>query len=218
MTPMSRFARGEKVTPFHVRRSIRGPDGAPIGRESWDTIKHLPGLSSTRGAFKPVGVGDLIRGRFGEGFQRRRQCDIRQDEERLSLEEHQTVKRGNHAGVRKKFIDTNQNRNTYNPITGSYWGEANNPAFQDMVTCQEGAMYQDRYAHHVKRTIRGPASDGECSDIKPISEKKKILKMREGMTAKRASMRGKVSDLFKHHDGYDMPKIPPKPANLHPLR
>ena len=56
-----------KVTPFHVQRQIRGPDGAPIGQQSWDTIKHLPGLADTRAGFKQV-LGKQGR-RGGVGLQ-----------------------------------------------------------------------------------------------------------------------------------------------------
>ena len=220
MTPSSRFARGEKVTPFHVRRTIRGSDGAPIGRESWDTIKHLPGLVNTSTKFKPVGTSDLIKGRFGEGFQRRRQSDIRQDEARLSQEAAKEIKVGNCAAVRKKFISVHANRNTYNPITGDYWGKPHNGAFQDMVTSSAGAMYQDRYAHHVKRALPGPKANGECSDIKPISAYKTSIIAREGMSHKKAAMRGSVKNLFSGHDGYVLPKmatLPPRPQGLHKL-
>jgi len=216
-TPSARFARGEKVTPFHVRRQIRGSDGAPIGRESWDTIKHLPGLTTTHASFKPVGKGDLVKGRFGEGFQRRRQSDIRQDEGRITQEKVSDVKRENNNAARKRFIDTNQNRNTYNPITGEYWGKPHNHAFQEMVTCNESAVYQDRYMHHTKRPLPGPAQNGECSDCKPINQNRTQLLKREGMSAKKASLRGNVRQLFQHHDGYVVPKVPTRPANLHPL-
>jgi len=217
-TPSARFARGEKVTPFHVRRQIRGPDGAPIGQQSWDTIKHLPGLADTRAGFKQVGVGDMVRGRFGEGFQRRRQTDIKQDEPRMAADKIAGVKRDNNAGVRKKFIDTNQNRNTYNPITGEYWGKQSNTAFQEMVTSKSDAIYQDRYMHHTKRPIAGPGSNGECSDCKPIDANRTKSLQREGMSAKKSALRGNVKQLFQHHDGYVVPKIPAKPANLHALR
>merc|ERR1711988_1637831 len=216
-TPSARFARGEKVTPFHVKRSIRGPTGAPIGRESWDTIKHLPGLTNTRQDFKMVGRGDLVRGRFGEGFQRRREADIGQDRERLASDKAVEVRQGNQAVVRKKFIDQNQNRNTFNPITGDYWGQANNPAFQEMITRNEAALFQDRYAHHTKRAIAGPKSNGECSDCKPIPARRTKALRLEGMSAQKAATRGSVKQLFQSHDGYVVPRIPPKPADLHPL-
>jgi len=216
-TPSARFARGEKVTPFHVRRSIVGPDGQKIGRESWDTIKHLPGLTDTRSNFKPVGTGDLIRGRFGEGFQRRRQTDIGQDVDRKQAEQHAEKRHLVHKAVRKQFIDENMNRNTFNPITGDYWGKPSNPSFQEMVTRNEAALLQDRYAHHTKRAISGPQSNGECSDCKPISKQRTKLLRREGMSKQKAATRGSVKQLFQSHDGYVVPRIPPKPANLHKL-
>jgi len=199
MTPSSRFEKGQKVTPYHVRRTIRGSDGAPIGRESWDTIKHLPGLTDTQSKFKPVGNSDMIKGRFGEGFQRRRQSVIDQDLDRIEKETTKEVKVVNNAAVRKVFINENQNRNTYNPITGDYWGPKNNHAFQDMVTSSAGAMYMDRYAHHVKRPLPGPPADGPCSDMKPISQNKRSILRREGMSHKKAAMRGSVSQLFTGH-------------------
>jgi len=212
-TPSARYARGEKVTPFHVRRQIVGDDGLPVDRESWDTIKHLPGLTDTKQNFKEVGVGNLI-GRFGQGFQRRRQTDIGQEMPRLEKERNSEIKAQHQAVARKKFVETNTNRNTFNPITGNYWGPAGNPAFQEMITRNEAAILQDRYTHHVKRPIGGPAENGECSDCKPIAASRTKLLQREGMSVKKAATRGSVKQLFQHHDGY----VVPKPSNLHPLR
>jgi len=215
-TPSARYARGEKVTPFHVKRQIVGRDGAPVGRESWDTIKHLPGLTDTKRQFKQVGVSD-VNSRFGQGFQRRRQGDIGQDLPRKQAEERGVVKQENVAIVRKKFVDTNTNRNTFNPITGDYYGAPNNPAFQEMITRNEAAIFQDRYTHHVKRPLAGPVENGECSDCKLIPASRTKLLGREGMSAHKAATRGSVKQLFQNHDGYSVPKIPSKPKNLHPL-
>lgn len=179
-------------------------------------MKHLPGLTNTRKEYNQVGVGDMVK-RFGQGFQRRRQAEIGQDLPRMEAERRGEVKAQHQAICRKRFVDTNTNRNTFNPITGDYYGKPNNPAFQEMITRNEGAIFQDRYTHHVKRALPGPVENGECSDCKPISATRTTLLRREGMSAKKAAMRGSVKQLFQHHDGYVVPKIPAKPTNLHPL-
>jgi len=218
LTPSSKYARGEKVTPFHVRRTMLGEDGVPIGRESWDTIKHLPGLTNTSARFNAVGESNFVS-KFGPGFQRRRQGDIQQDVPRKAAEHRQEVKITIQAQSRKDYIDENMNRNTFNPITGQYWGDQHNPAFQEMITRAKGASMQDRYTHHVKRSIP-VSSNGECSDCKVIPEARTALLGREGMSVKKATVRGSVKGLFQGHDGYVVPRVsaqPAKPSGLHAL-
>lgn len=198
-SPSARFARGEKVTPFHERRSIPGKS-----RESWDTLKHLPGHANTRQGFMEVGGCGQRQTLFHTGFQRRRQSDINQDGERKQTTEWKDHRVANQNVVRKEFIRTNVNKNTFNPITGEYTGKAHNPAFQEMITCADGAQYTDRYRHHVKRALPGPGVGGECSDCKPVHVIRREASVREGCSVAKHKTRGCVKDLFMQHDGYQM--------------
>lgn len=217
-SPSMRFARGEKVTPFHVRRQSTL---SKIGqRASWDTLKHLPGHNESNSNYRSaansdkVGQCDMFDTNFHYGFQRRRQTDINQDAERKAATAQKEVRVKNQAAVRKRYIGDNTNKNCYNPITGEYFGRPHNPAFQEMITKADGAMYQDRYQHHVRRRLAGPKDDGECSDCKPVCMSRREKIVREGCSQKKHNIRGSVKDLFRHHDGYEkalvaaLPNIP----------
>jgi len=209
--PTMRFARGEKVTPFHTKRAVKRRE---TGTGGWDMLKHLPGHTDSRPTFDSIGKSNMAQTVFHNGFNRRQQSDIRQDAQRISNEATKDVKDTSQAAMRKNFIRDNQDQNTYNPITGNYYGKPGNKAFQEMITKSEGAQLQDRYRHHVKRRIGGPLDNGECSDCKPIDMGRREMLVREGCSKAKAATRGCVKDIFKHHDGYEralvaaLPNIP----------
>lgn len=207
--PTMRFARGEKVTPYHTKREVTR---RTTGTGDWDMLKHLPGHTTSKPTFKQVGKSNMSHTVFHNGFQRKQQNDIGQDRERIANQETKAVKQQGCASLRKSFIQSNQGQNTYNPITGDYYGKPGNKAFQDMITVADGAQFQDRYRHHVRRRIEGRPDNGECSDCKPVHMGRREMLVREGCSKEKASKRGTVKDIFKHHDGYERALVAALPA------
>merc|ERR1711918_289125 len=112
-------------------------------------------------------------------------------------------KRDKQKAVRKEFIKVSADRYTYNPITGDYYGKPGNRAFQELVTKADGAMYMERYTHHTRRPLAGPATSGACADCKPISLRRRETLVREGQSVAKHASRGSIRDIFKSHDGYE---------------
>eukprot|EP00656_Telonema_subtile_P051942 TRINITY_DN7105_c0_g1_i3.p1 TRINITY_DN7105_c0_g1~~TRINITY_DN7105_c0_g1_i3.p1 ORF type:complete len:170 (-),score=31.87 TRINITY_DN7105_c0_g1_i3:57-566(-) len=111
-SPGNRFAQGDKVTPYHVKKLVgKGSPGTHTGcaRDGWDFLKHAPGHSNTRPEFRQIGVRDERQTKYLPGFQRRTQEVIQDTDERRAAADRAVQRenrRDKQVEVKRAFIET----------------------------------------------------------------------------------------------------------------